>query len=185
MNWRKWNNIIHRDLGYFLVGLTVIYAISGVAANHLRQWDSNFITEKKTFTLKDISADTPVDRALVDHILVQTGETGKYKSHFRPTTWRLQIFLENGVVDVNMNTGQAVFEHKRRRPVLREFNFLHLNQAGKVWTWAADIYAVGLFLLAITGLFILKGKNGLNGRGKWFVIAGIVVPVVFLILYFY
>ncbi len=185
MNWRKWNNIIHRDLGYFLVGLTIIYAISGVAANHLRQWDSNFITESKTFSLKNISNDTPMDRALVDNILAQTGGTGKYKSHFRPAPGRLQIFLESGVMDVNMNTGQAVLEKKQKRPVLREFNFLHLNQAGKIWTWAADIYAVGLFLLAVTGLFILQGKNGLKGRGKWFVIAGILVPVVFLILYFY
>lgn len=185
MNWRKWNNIIHRDLGYFLVGLTIIYAISGVTANHLRQWDSNFITETKSFSLNNISNDIPVDRVLVDNILAQTGETGKYKSHFRPSVSRLQIFLESGVMDVDMNTGQAVLERKRNRPVLREFNFLHLNQAGKVWTWAADIYAVGLFLLAVTGLFVLKGKNGLKGRGKWFVIAGIVVPVVFLILYFY
>jgi hypothetical protein len=185
MNWRKWNNIIHRDLGYFLVGLTIIYAISGVAANHLRQWDSNFITETKTFPLQNISADKPVDIGLINSILAQTGEAGKYKSHFRSAPGRLQIFLESGVMDVDMNTGQAMLERKRNRPVLREFNFLHLNHAGKAWTWVADVYALGLFLLAITGLFILKGKNGLKGRGKWFVIAGIVVPVVFLILYFY
>ncbi|HLP44628.1 MAG TPA: PepSY-associated TM helix domain-containing protein, partial [Candidatus Kapabacteria bacterium] len=129
--------------------------------------------------------DTPVDRALVDNILAQTGETGKYKSHFRASPGHLQIFLESGVMDVNLNTGQVEFENKRNRPVLREFNFLHLNHAGKIWTWAADIYAVGLFLLAVTGLFILKGKNGLKGRGKWFVIAGILVPLVFLFLYFY
>ncbi|MCU0286008.1 MAG: PepSY-associated TM helix domain-containing protein [Acidobacteria bacterium] len=185
MNWRKWNNIIHRDLGYFLVGLTIIYAISGIAANHLRQWDSNFIIEKKSFNLKNITSDTHVDRALVDNILAQIGEGGKYKSHFRSSPTRLQIFLESGVVDVHMETGQVELENKRNRPVLREFNFLHLNHARKAWTWAADIYAVGLFLLAVTGLFILKGKNGLKGRGKWFVIAGILVPLVFLFLYFY
>ncbi len=185
MNWRKWNNIIHRDLGYFLVGLTIIYAVSGVATNHMRDWDANFTVDKKVFLLKNVSAYSPVNKALVEDILKQTGEAGNYNSHFRPAPGHLQIFIKGGILDINMNTGQAVVERKRNRPVIREFNFLHLNHAGKLWTWAADIYAVGLFLLAITGLFVLKGKKGLNGRGKWFAAAGILVPIVFLIFYFY
>ena len=32
------------------------------------------------------------------------------------------------------------------------------------------------------GMFVLPGKNGLTGRGKWFVLAGLVVPVFFLVL---
>ena len=32
---RKWNRIIHRDLGYIAVGLSLVYAISGVVVNHI------------------------------------------------------------------------------------------------------------------------------------------------------
>ena len=39
-----------------------------------------------------------------------------------------------------------------------------------------------LLLLAVTGMFVLKGKKGLTGRGKWFVLAGLAVPVAFLIV---
>ena len=46
----------------------------------------------------------------------------------------------------------------------------------------ADAYAILLLLLAVTGMFVLKGKKGLSGRGKWFVVAGLVLPVVFLIV---
>jgi hypothetical protein len=31
-------------------------------------------------------------------------------------------------------------------------------------------------------MFVLKGKKGLAGRGKWFVLAGLAVPVAFLIV---
>jgi hypothetical protein len=187
MKWRKWNNIIHRDLGYFLVGLTVIYAVSGFVTNHLREWDSNFIVDKKIIQLvkANVSPNMTVNQALVDDILKQTGETENYKSHFRVSPNHLQIFVKGGIMDINMTTGQAVIERKRNRPVLREFNFLHLNHAGRIWTWIADLYAVGLFLMAITGLFVLKGKNGLKGRGKWFTLAGILVPIIFLLIYFY
>lgn len=185
MNWRKWNNIIHRDLGYFLVGLTIIYAVSGVAANHLRDWDYNFVTDQKMVELKNVSPDLTVDETLINNILEQTNETDNYKSHFRVSPTHLQIFLTGGIMDIDMDAGQAVIERKKNRPMLREFNYLHLNHAGKLWTWIADFYGVGLLLLALTGLFVLKGKNGLSGRGKWFTIAGIVVPIIFLVLYFY
>ena len=64
MKWRKWNNIIHRDLGYLCVGLTIIYAVSGVAVNHVQDWNPNYIIEKQEKQIKPISA--------VDSISVKT-----------------------------------------------------------------------------------------------------------------
>jgi len=39
-------------------------------------------------------------------------------------------------------------------------------------------------VLAISGLFILKGKNGITRRGAWLTAAGIIVPIVFLVMYY-
>ena len=41
-NWRAFIRGLHRDAGYLAVGLTVVYALSGLAVNHIAQWDSNF-----------------------------------------------------------------------------------------------------------------------------------------------
>jgi len=95
----------------------------------------------------------------------------------------VRIFLEDGVVDVNQGTGTATVEIVRPRPILRQANFLHLNHAKRLWTWLADLYAVALGLLAVTGLFVLKGKKGITGRGAWLTGAGVVLPLVFLWLY--
>ncbi len=38
----------HRDVGYFLAGLTVIYAISGVAVNHVDDWNPNYVLRSET-----------------------------------------------------------------------------------------------------------------------------------------
>ena len=62
-------------------------------------------------------------------------------------------------------------------------NFLHLNHPKKIWTYMADLYAITLALLATTGLFVLKGKKGIKGRGAWLTLAGIILPLLFL--YFY
>ena len=47
MKWRKWNNIVHRDLGYLCAGLTVIYVISGVAVNHIADWNPSFDVDRR------------------------------------------------------------------------------------------------------------------------------------------
>ena len=49
-------------------------------------------------------------------------------------------------------------------------------------TWIADVYAAGLALLACTGIFILTGKKGLGGRGRWLLLAGLAVPLIYLVL---
>jgi uncharacterized protein len=67
--------------------------------------------------------------------------------------------------------------------VLHAANFLHLNHGKQIWTWVADAFAVALIVLAVTGMFLLKGKNGIRGRGMWLSAAGVAVPLFFYWLY--
>jgi len=71
-----------------------------------------------------------------------------------------------------------------KRRVFNESNFLHLNKPRKLWTYIADLFAVALTFLAISGLFMIKGKKGFKGRGKWLTSIGIVIPIIFLILHY-
>ena len=66
------------------------------------------------------------------------------------------------------------------RTFLYEVNALHLNTIKGIWTWVADLFAVALFVLAITGVFMMKGRRGITGRGKWFVGAGFLIPIAFI-----
>ena len=94
-----------------------------------------------------------------------------------------KIFIKNGSIIVNTRTGKAHIEKLTRRAVFYEFNFLHYNSARKFYTWFADIYGAALILLAISGLFILKGKNGIKGRGAWLTAIGIILPIIFYVIY--
>jgi hypothetical protein len=44
--------------------------------------------------------------------------------------------------------------------------------------WFSDVYAAALALLAVTGLFVLKGKQGIKGRGAWLTASGVIVPLI-------
>jgi uncharacterized membrane protein YhdT len=43
--------------------------------------------------------------------------------------------------------------------------------------------AVILIFVAVSGLFLLKGKRGFGRWGWWLMVAGIVVPLVFIMIY--
>ncbi len=179
--WRKWNNILHRDLGYLAVGLTVVYAVSGVAVNHIHQWNPSFDVERVTESIEPIAVS---DReTMVAEAVEKLGLESLPKESFRPDPATLQLFYEDWSVEVKALEGIATVERPKERFLLRSFNFLHLNHAKKLWTWVADLYAIVLLLLALTGLFVLKGRKGLTGRGKWLVAAGVFIPILFVVLY--
>ena len=109
-------------------------------------------------------------------------EENHYKKYFFPDKKTLKIFIDNGSVSVNMETKEGYIEKISKRPFFFEVNFLHYNP-GKWWMWFSDIFCVAMIIIAISGLFIIaKSKNSLSKRGIWFIIAGLLIPVLALIL---
>lgn len=178
---RKWLRILHRDIGYLGIGLTVIFAVSGIAVNHIHDWNPNYSIEQSTTQVENIPSTNNED--IVKHVLNELEITQKPEGWHRTSPNHLQIFLEGNTVDVNLETGKIVQEKVSPRPFLREFNVLHLNEPKQAWTWFSDLYAVSLLFLAISGLFLLKGKKGWKWRGTWMTAIGIVIPILFLLYY--
>lgn len=182
MKWRKLNRAIHRDLGYFFFGMCIIYGLSGIALNHRHHWNPNYIITQKSFNLAPPQDEIADNKELSMHYLDQLERGDEFRTSLRSGD-NLRIFVRNGSITVDMISGQADLEIIRRRPVFREVNFLHYNTPRKLWTWFADLFAGGLIVLAFTGLFILRGKNGVTGRGAILTSAGILIPLIMLYIY--
>lgn len=178
--WRRWNNIVHRDVGYLCVALTLVYAISGIAVNHIQDWNPNyrFAREERRFAPVPVG---PRD-VMVSQIVERLGLPGSPKESFRSRPDQVELFYDGWSVKADVTAGTALVERPQERPVLFDVNFLHLNRPGGLWTWLADLYALMLAVLAATGMFVLRGRKGLVGRGKWLVLAGLAVPVLFLLV---
>jgi hypothetical protein len=180
VKWRRWNNILHRDLGYLCVALTIVYAVSGIAVNHMRDWNPNYDIERVQRTFDPFAVS---DRqTMVDEAVARLDLPGQPNDSFRPEPAVLKLFYDEMTVEVHALDGTAMIEKANERFLVKDFNTLHLNHPAGLWTWIADAYAVLLLALAITGMFVLKGKKGFSGRGKWFILAGLVVPLIFLII---
>lgn len=183
IKWRKWNRAIHRDLGYVFFAVTIIYAVSGIAINHINDWNPNY-----KITIQEVEFEGPgmskqITKENVLAFLKTINEDKNYKKHYFPQTNEMKIFLDGGNVTVFLESSYGIVEKINRRPVLHAMNFLHYNP-GKWWTMFSDIYCVALVLLAISGLFIVRGKNGITRRGAILTVLGIIIPLIY-ILFFY
>ncbi len=178
--WRGWLRAIHRDVGYLAVGFTVIYAVSGLAINHIKDWDPNFTSIENTITIAPIPAELPDDEA-VKLVLAAAG-TGTPDDVFRAGD-EIRLSYQSGAqVTAVGDTGEVTVQARTPRLFLRVVNWLHYNRGKVAWTYLADAYAVLLLYLAISGMFMIKGRLGLRWRGLVLVGLGIAVPASYVIL---
>jgi hypothetical protein len=176
--WRGWLRAIHRDFGYLAVGFTIIYALSGLAINHIADWDPNFKASERTLTIRAIPADVSDDEA-VKRVLAAT-DTGTPDDIYRAGD---EIRLSySGGSQVTVIGTQVTVQQRSSRFFFRVANWLHYNRGKKAWTYLADIYAVMLLYLAISGIFMIKGKLGLKWRGTILITLGIAVPITYVAL---
>ncbi|MGB8490546.1 MAG: PepSY-associated TM helix domain-containing protein [Bacteroidales bacterium] len=182
MNLPKLNRITHRDLGYLIAGVTIIYAVSGIALNHKYDWNPNYIIVNQPFTTDIKISRENLNEDIVLGLLKKIPGTPEYKAYYFPSGNILTVFVEGGSVRINTETGEGYVEKVSRRPVFYQINFLHYNP-GKWWKYFSDIFCIALVLVTITGLFIIKGKNGITRRGAILTATGVILPLLFLIIY--
>ncbi len=174
---RYWLKVLHRDLGYLAVGLCLVYGISGILLNHLEGNDPAFKKEEKELTI----ATSLSSQESIKEVWATQKELPKLKKVLRVDEEHFQLLLDGGIGVYNKNNGKVEYETHKKRWFVYWINRLHYNNL-KGWTFMADFFAGTLIFLAISGLFILRGKNGLAKRGKWFVIAGLLIPIFYIIL---
>lgn len=181
---RKWSRPVHRDLSFFFSGVLLIYAVSGFMLNHKRDFNSDYSVRRLELQLSGTYPRTAEtwNREEAEKQLAPIGEEGNYLKHYFPEEGLLKIFIRGGSsLTVDLATGQAVYESIRKRPVLSSLNRLHYNPS-RWWTAFSDLFLGCLVVIILSGLVMLRGPKGLWGRGGVELLAGIVIPLLFILL---
>jgi hypothetical protein len=182
-NVRKWFRILHRDIGYFFIGSSLIYGLSGIALNHLQDWNPNYSVELKSFTSTIQITKLDSNSAAILLLLKDLDLEDEYKKHYFPNENVLKVFLNGGsTVIMDLENGNGEIELLKKRPIFYEVNYLHYNP-NNWWMWFSDIFAAALIFLAISSFFIVKGKHGATGRGAIYITLGFLIPLLLLLLF--
>jgi hypothetical protein len=182
MKVRKLLRVLHRDLGYFIVGMTIVYSLSGIFLNHRHDFNPDY----KIFSYNiqsEFQNRLNLNEAEVKDLLQSLDLNLVYKKHYLNNQGIVKVFIENGEVAIDPQTGEGTLHYLQKRPIIFGLNKLHKATLGTLWKWVSDLMGVILLFVAISGLFILKGKRGFNRWGWWLTIAGFVVPLIFALLF--
>jgi hypothetical protein len=179
VRWRPRLRSLHRDLGYLVVGLTFVYACSGLAVNHIEDWDPNYTQFEDTHVL---ASPLPEDEQAAARMVLEQLGIEEQPSDVFLYEQELEIQLEDRSLFVDGANMTILDRGQHQRRILRLANWLHLNRGKQAWTVVADGYALLLLFLASSGMLMLPGKKGMAGRGWILVAVGAAIPIAYVLL---
>lgn len=172
----RWLRIIHRDLGYLMVGVCLVYGVSGMLLNHMNGKDPAYKSTEHTIALPPgLEPDALAREWRGD------GSRPALNTVAAIDDTHTRLMLDGGVGVYDKGTGTLDYELHKKRRLVYWINKLHYNKVNG-WSIMADFFAVSLIFFALSGLFIVRGRKGLAGRGKWFLIGGLMIPLLYVLL---
>ena len=180
-SWFKLNRTLHRDIGYFCIGMTLIFSISGIAVNHIDDWNPNYKVTQTTVLLDGI-ADKINSTSLDDYLIEKLAISLPTRTRFWESPNRYKLFLTNETnISVDFKSQLVTVESISSRPFFKLVNQMHLNELSKKWTYFSDFFAAMLIFLSMSALFMIKGKHAVTGKRGLIVLAGFICPLLFII----
>ena len=154
---------LHRDIGFIVVGLTIIYALSGI-----------LLTYRGTEFLKnETTVNVQIDKNL------KAEELGKaLKMRFFKVERQTEdtVFFMGGIYD--RDSGMATYTQLKYPYVIEKLVELHKLSSQNTMHILAVVYAVLLFFLAISSLFMYRPGTRLFRRGVLLTVAGVVIALI-------
>lgn len=158
---------LHRDIGFFVIGLTVVFCISGIV---LIFRDTDFLKQE---VLIEKQIESNVDSSELGGILRIRGfEVVKTEGE--------TVYFGNG--SYNKSTGIVKYSSKELPLFLNKLNSLHKTPSRKVIHWFTLIYGVLLLFLALSSFWMFKARTKLFWRGIYIASAGLIIAAILLVL---
>lgn len=157
--------IVHRYLGYFMAGIMVIYAVSGVL---LIYRDTDFLKSEKKYDVvikKNLTEKSLAKALKMRDLEVQKTENGV-------------LFFKGGTY--NSITGAAKYSKKELPKVLDKMVKLHKSVSKDRLSPLNAFFGFCLFFFVLSSFWMFNPKTKAFKRGMWFTLAGLVIAIILL-----
>lgn len=157
--------ILHRYLGYFLAGVMMIYALSGITLI-FRKTDTFKVSIEKEMTVAPGLDAIGLGKALRIRNLTPIDNDGS-----------LMVF-EQGVY--NTITGEADYTVKELPYWLDKLTHLHKATTEDPLYYFNIFFGLALLFLAISSFFMFAKSSFIFKKGLWFTLGGIILVLIML-----
>ena len=159
--------LIHRYLGFYLVGIMAVYAISGIAM--IFRNDDTFKILENTETTLAVNLDEKTLGEVLEikglSILKQEGSL---------------LFFEDGTY--NQATGETIYVKKELPFLLDKMAQLHKATTNSPIYWLNIFFGVSLLFFVISSFWMFLSHTSVFKKGIYFTLAGIVMTLIILFI---
>lgn len=171
---------LHRDLGYFFLGLIITFAFSGILMNHRNDWHPDKYTLEAKAIEISLPEESQINDAYAENLAKELKIDDKVKRHM-VRKGKFKIQFENTEVEIDVKTGKGEIIQFIKTPFISQSMLLHKNTSNW-WIYFSDIFGISLIIIAVTGTLMVKhGKHTFKRRGWKLALAGLLFPILFLI----
>lgn len=168
-NFRSFMRVSHRYLGYFMVGIMVVYALSGIL---LIYRDTDFLKIEKTIHMV-------IDKNLSEAQLSDALRGNKVKV----IRTKGAILYLNRKGHYNKATGDLTY-HTRQLPlILEKMTQLHKAKSGDGHAPLNIFFGLSLLFFVISGFGMFNTNCKAFKRGMWVATIGMVLTVLLIIFF--
>jgi uncharacterized iron-regulated membrane protein len=159
--------IIHRYLGFFLIGIMMVYSLSGMVLI-FRDTDTFKVEKQLEKTLQPALEINELGNAL------------DFKDFKITKTEDAIIYFNNGTY--NSQTGVANYTTKELPYVLDKMTRLHKAKTSSPLYWLNIFFGLSLLFFVVSAFWMFLPKTTVFKKGMYFTLGGIVLTLALLFL---
>lgn len=163
---RKTMRDLHNNIGFFIVGLVVIYSLSGIVQTYR---DTSFMkhdinNEKKIETNLDAES---IGKAIkIKELKVEKTENGI-------------MYFKQG--SYNPQTGEVKYTTSELYGWVKPFTELHKANSKNIVHYFTIVFAVALFFMCVSAFWMFKPGTKLFSRGVILTVVGIIASIILVL----
>lgn len=157
--------IFHRYLGFFLVGIMAVYALSGIV----------LIFRTTDFLKQDVQ----VEKKVAPNMAAEKLGGALRIRNFKVTKEEGDVlFFGNG--EYNKKTGLASYTTKELPYVLNKMTKLHKATSNDPLYWLNIFFGVSLLFFVLSAFWMFLPKSDMFKKGIYYTVGGIVLTLILL-----
>lgn len=160
---RLWHNYI----GYFIAGLVIIYALSGIVQTYR---DTNLL---KTDVVKEKTVAPLLEE-------VELGKALQLREFKIEKTEGDIVYFKEG--NYNKKTGIATITTKELYPWINKLTKLHKSNSKAPAHYFTTVFGVLMLFMSVSAFWMFKPGTKLFSRGVYMSVAGIVAAIILMLL---
>jgi hypothetical protein len=166
-NLRWYMRYLHNKIGFFISGLVIIYALSGLVQTYR---DTNFLKHA-------VVQEKQLPASLTE---AQLGSNLKMRDFKIIKSTPDSLYFKDGAY--SPASGKAVYSTMEWYGWIKPFTELHKTASKSVAHYFTTIFGFAMLFMSISAFWMFKPGTRLFSSGVWLTVAGIVAAVILLLM---